>query len=116
MTDATVLHDISPTNAAALASKEGFALDPRSLEDNINLVPSNHDDSSLPPIDGGKEAWLFLAACFVVEALVWGEALDGHFLPSDSTHTTKAFPSPTVSSRSTIPAMIRSKGPVILLL
>ncbi|OTA89201.1 hypothetical protein M434DRAFT_398716 [Hypoxylon sp. CO27-5] len=27
---------------------------------------------SLPPVDGGKDAWLFLAACFSVEALVWG--------------------------------------------
>jgi hypothetical protein len=27
---------------------------------------------SLPPVDGGKSAWLFLAAAFVVEALVWG--------------------------------------------
>ncbi|KAK0630770.1 major facilitator superfamily domain-containing protein [Bombardia bombarda] len=26
----------------------------------------------LPPVDGGKDAWLFLAACFVLEALVWG--------------------------------------------
>lgn len=28
---------------------------------------------SLPPVDTGKDAWLFLAACFVIEALVWGE-------------------------------------------
>ncbi|KAG5986719.1 hypothetical protein E4U52_008318 [Claviceps spartinae] len=27
---------------------------------------------SLPPVDGGKHAWFFLAACFVVEALTWG--------------------------------------------
>ncbi|KAI0528005.1 MFS general substrate transporter [Xylaria bambusicola] len=27
---------------------------------------------SLPPVDGGKEAWLFLAASFVVDALIWG--------------------------------------------
>ncbi|KAK6951155.1 hypothetical protein Daesc_007686 [Daldinia eschscholtzii] len=27
---------------------------------------------SLPPVDGGKDAWLFLAACFAIEALVWG--------------------------------------------
>ncbi|KAL8855925.1 MAG: hypothetical protein Q9178_007439 [Gyalolechia marmorata] len=58
MADATVLHD--------------FSHDPRSLDDNSSPVPSDHDDPSLPPIDGGKDAWLFLAACFVVEALVWG--------------------------------------------
>lgn len=27
---------------------------------------------SLPPVDSGKDAWLFLAACFVMEALIWG--------------------------------------------
>ncbi|KAH8879903.1 MFS general substrate transporter [Thozetella sp. PMI_491] len=27
---------------------------------------------SLPPVDGGKDAWLFLAACFMIEGLVWG--------------------------------------------
>jgi hypothetical protein len=30
---------------------------------------------SLPPVDGGKEAWLFLAACWVVEAFTFGEIL-----------------------------------------
>lgn len=28
---------------------------------------------SLPRVDGGKDAWLFLAACFTVEALTWGK-------------------------------------------
>ena len=28
---------------------------------------------SLPPVDGGKYAWLFLAGCFTIEALVWGK-------------------------------------------
>lgn len=27
---------------------------------------------TLPPADGGKDAWLFLAAAFILEALVWG--------------------------------------------
>lgn len=27
---------------------------------------------SLPPVDGGKHAWFFLAASFFVEALTWG--------------------------------------------
>ena len=37
---------------------------------------SEPDDSvhvqQLPPVDGGKQAWLFCFASFVVEALVWG--------------------------------------------
>ncbi|EHK17349.1 uncharacterized protein TRIVIDRAFT_195286 [Trichoderma virens Gv29-8] len=34
--------------------------------------PSGTAEFSLPPVDRGKDAWLFLAACFVLEALVWG--------------------------------------------
>lgn len=30
---------------------------------------------NLPPVDRGKQAWLFLAACWVVEALTFGEHL-----------------------------------------
>jgi hypothetical protein len=30
---------------------------------------------SLPPIDGGKDAWLFLAAAFVIEVLTIGKLL-----------------------------------------
>lgn len=26
----------------------------------------------LPRADGGKDAWLFLAACFMIEGLIWG--------------------------------------------
>lgn len=33
---------------------------------------SQQEQVSLPPVGGGKGAWLFLAAAFVVEALVWG--------------------------------------------
>jgi deoxyhypusine synthase len=48
-------------------------------------VPSNHPDEhtqsengelhefSLPRADGGKDAWLFLAGCFTLEALIWGK-------------------------------------------
>ncbi|KAI0442226.1 major facilitator superfamily domain-containing protein [Xylaria telfairii] len=35
---------------------------------------SRNPEFSLPPVDGGKEAWLFLAACFVVDALIFGYA------------------------------------------
>ncbi|PWY89408.1 MFS monocarboxylate transporter [Aspergillus sclerotioniger CBS 115572] len=37
--------------------------------------PSEQSASiSPPPLDHGKDAWLFLAACFIMEALVWGFA------------------------------------------
>ncbi|KAL7963098.1 major facilitator superfamily domain-containing protein [Trichoderma compactum] len=37
-------------------------------------VPSEHEHEgvSLPPVDTGKDAMLFLAACFIIECLVWG--------------------------------------------
>ncbi|KAI0430435.1 MFS general substrate transporter [Xylaria sp. FL1042] len=47
-----------------------------SLEQEVN--DNNRDGNpefSLPPVDGGREAWLFLAACFVVDALIWGYTL-----------------------------------------
>lgn len=28
---------------------------------------------TLPRADGGKDAWLVLFSCFILEALVWGE-------------------------------------------
>ncbi|PGH33030.1 hypothetical protein GX50_04176 [[Emmonsia] crescens] len=34
----------------------------------------DNQPTELPPIDRGKDAWLFLAACFFMEALVWGFA------------------------------------------
>lgn len=55
-------------------------------------VPSNHPDEqaqfengqlhefSLPRADGGKDAWLFLAGCFTLEALIWGKVLQAHAL------------------------------------
>lgn len=31
--------------------------------------------STLPAVNGGREAWLFLAGSFFIEALVWGRFL-----------------------------------------
>ncbi|GES57980.1 MFS monocarboxylate transporter [Aspergillus terreus] len=31
-----------------------------------------YEEQPLPPVDRGKEAWLLLAACFVLEAVGWG--------------------------------------------
>lgn len=32
---------------------------------------------TLPQADRGKDAWLFLAGCFMVEALIWGKFRQG---------------------------------------
>lgn len=42
-------------------------------EDGLDSPPPSHE-FSLPAVDSGKDAWLFLAACFVMEALIWGES------------------------------------------
>jgi hypothetical protein len=47
--------------------------DRHSLEQHPGLSHPQQE-FSLPPADGGKDAWLFLAAAFVVEALVWGKS------------------------------------------
>jgi hypothetical protein len=39
------------------------ASEPHSSTDNV---------SSLPPVDGGRQAWLFLTGATVIEILVWG--------------------------------------------
>ena len=46
----------------------------------VELVHRTDDDQplhnetsfSLPPTDGGKDAWLCLLACFMLEAMIWG--------------------------------------------
>lgn len=32
-----------------------------------------HEGVSLPPVDTGRDAMLFLTACFIIECLVWGK-------------------------------------------
>lgn len=36
-------------------------------------APNEVPRFTLPRADGGKDAWLVLTACFILEALVWGE-------------------------------------------
>ncbi|KAL1843391.1 hypothetical protein VTK73DRAFT_2856 [Phialemonium thermophilum] len=57
-------------DAAISRSQEGSAGDHGGLTE--AQTPSGRHQFSLPPADGGKDAWLFLASCFAVEALVWG--------------------------------------------
>lgn len=33
---------------------------------------ADYHEMDLPPVDRGRRAWLFLAACFMIEALIWG--------------------------------------------
>ncbi|KAK3291137.1 major facilitator superfamily domain-containing protein [Chaetomium fimeti] len=42
------------------------------IPDRSNTHTGTPHEFRLPPTDTGKDAWLFLAACWAVEALVWG--------------------------------------------
>lgn len=35
--------------------------------------PSAVVSQTLPPVDGGRRAWLFLLGCFMLDGIVWGE-------------------------------------------
>ncbi|KAM0807521.1 putative Major facilitator superfamily domain-containing protein, partial [Seiridium cardinale] len=41
-------------------------------EDSNVEARATEQEFTLPAADGGQDAWLFLAACWAVEALVWG--------------------------------------------
>ncbi|KAJ5864216.1 uncharacterized protein N7529_006132 [Penicillium soppii] len=48
-------------------------------EAQVRLCPekfdqNSTDEKSLPPVDGGFHAWMFLGACVMLEALIWGFA------------------------------------------
>ena len=68
-------------------------------------------ERNLPPVDGGKEAWLFLAACFIIEALIWGRLSTLLYLGQDHfNQSTQALPSLMVFFRITIAPMSHSKA------
>lgn len=52
----------------AASTREGDA-------DEFSLVQLHHrlELECLPPVDQGKHAYLFLLACFILEALIWGK-------------------------------------------
>ncbi|RWA11067.1 hypothetical protein EKO27_g4012 [Xylaria grammica] len=62
---------------------------------NARLPDEEHftqrQEFSLPPVDGGKDAWLFLAAVFMVDALIWAVMMDTKYSASDVTGFPFAF-------------------------
>ncbi|KAF4637259.1 hypothetical protein G7Y89_g833 [Cudoniella acicularis] len=62
--------------AVARVHSQELATTSDSEQQSIEQLPGNviesFDDSGLPPVDRGKDAWLFLAAAFVVEILIFG--------------------------------------------
>ena len=47
----------------------------RQLGDDQRIVNETESQSipSLPPVDGGAAAWLFLIGCFFIEMFLWGK-------------------------------------------
>lgn len=54
----------------------GYEEDGRGLVHNrrLTLEENGQEPTSLPRADGGRDAWLFLAGCFAIEALTWGKS------------------------------------------
>ncbi|KAI9873805.1 MAG: hypothetical protein M1830_010590 [Pleopsidium flavum] len=60
-----VLTTLSPADPSNQRVEQG-------IHDSAQFEDGQQHEFSLPRADGGKDAWLFLAGCFTVEALVWG--------------------------------------------
>jgi hypothetical protein len=54
----------------SLSSATATGVEP--LENDLDYPSNSNEGFSLPPTDGGKDAWLCLFACFMLEALIWG--------------------------------------------
>lgn len=77
--------DVKTTLDAAKATNTSTPRRAPSHNSNTELdtVNSQHDEFSaaglsLPPVDTGKDAWLFLFAAFVMEFMVWGNFSMAH--------------------------------------
>ena len=71
---------MASTTAIELEHSSGFTSNQTILQSLPESERQSEDDHeitctefSLPQADGGKDAWMFLAACFMLETLVWGE-------------------------------------------
>jgi hypothetical protein len=70
------------TSHHALVELPTYAQQPRAQPSTDVELPYNNTDDlhpnaegfSLPPTDRGKDAWLCLFACFMLEAMIWGKA------------------------------------------
>ncbi|KAL4886502.1 MFS general substrate transporter [Aspergillus karnatakaensis] len=68
------MNEVSSSHASSTEAEAEKRI-PRTPEsENIEETALSSNTRAYPPIDTGKDAWFFLAACFVMEALVWGFA------------------------------------------
>lgn len=68
------------TQSASAATLTDVELLPQGAE-----TPTGSEEGhSLPPTDGGKGAWLLLASCFMLEAMIWGTLILERYHSRDS--------------------------------
>ncbi|KAJ7163485.1 major facilitator superfamily domain-containing protein [Mycena crocata] len=60
--------ELSSSPSAGVSASPTHSLSPNHSGETLRIL----NGSVLPPTDGGARAWSFLAAAFVVEAIVWG--------------------------------------------
>jgi len=70
-------------------------------------------ESLLPPCDGGKDAWTFLAAAFVIEIMVWGVPLLFRRPTSPMANCLQAFLGRMAYSKSIIVLRSPSLAPLV---
>lgn len=68
------LAEIGDSQSSANHTEKGQYSPPAGSSDGAPDSDAHDGAQQLPPMDSGMNAWLFLAACFVMEALVWGFA------------------------------------------
>lgn len=66
------LRDLSPSGSVASDDFDRLLSDDEAVSDESSLHEYTEDGHELPPTDGGRHAWTFLAACWLVEAMIWG--------------------------------------------
>lgn len=70
------LDNLGQTFTSRSQEADARAVNEAELEARVGEVnEGEQEQAQLPPVDRGKDAYMFLAAAFVVEALVWGECV-----------------------------------------
>lgn len=72
MTTEAIKLDTLAANPSTPAADPSDAVPESGCQEAGHGTQVTEQEFSLPPTDRGKDAWLFLAACWAVEALVWG--------------------------------------------
>jgi hypothetical protein len=68
------MEEVVGSHSSTNETEKGLCTPLEGTTNATHLSNINDGTKQLPPIDRGINAWLFLAACFVMEALVWGFA------------------------------------------